>query len=119
MKFFIILFLLVASIAKAENFSCHFTLSCLENELCADYEGVFSVFHEGDKAYLKTPGLTFEVAERFDHANDTYSYVTDLERNATHLLTIFTNGSARPSAHTFLDKAISITKIGRCTKVSN
>lgn len=61
-----------------------------------------------------TPGLAFNAVERVDIVNNTYSYVTEMMRNATHLLTIFSNGSARFTSHTFLQDAISITYLGTC-----
>lgn len=83
---------------------------------CRDKTLSFNVFQRDDKAFLETPGLTFEAWERFDESNNAYSYVTNLERHATHLLTVFADGSARFTAHTFLGGAVSSTYFGICSR---
>jgi hypothetical protein len=105
-------------IVNSAEFTCVFATRCSESSECTPKDLGLTVFHEGDFTKIETPGLTFDVVERVDIVNGSYSYVTGMQKNTTHLLTIFANGEARFTAHTFLKDAISFTYIGICSELA-
>lgn len=105
--------------ANSLDLSCNFTTNCLEASRCNPIQLQVIIIRNGRKSSIQTPGLTFAAIEREDNVNNTLSYVTNMEKNATHLLTVFSNGEARFTGHTFLQNAISSTYIGICKEIIN
>lgn len=105
-------------IGNSAEFKCAFDTRCSELSQCTPKDLSLTVFDEGNTTKIETPGLTFDAVKRVDIANGSHSYVTGLQKNTTHLLTIFANGEARFTAHTFLQDAISFTYIGICSELA-
>lgn len=110
----IVVILLLANPALGKEFTCRFHTVCFNDHPCEPRESSISIIAEGEFQTMDSPGLNFRVTERYDPENDAYSYVTDLSKRATSMLTIFQNGEARLTGHTFLDRAVSQTYMGRC-----
>jgi len=105
--------------AFADGYTCTFTATCYEDSGCKDGNLTIRIIEDGhNQPQMITPGLAFQAIKQVDDlpgiVEGTVSYVSRLERNTVHLLTIFPNGSARFSAHTFLSDALSIEGRGRC-----
>ena len=105
--------------AYAGGYTCVFT-SCYEETGCNDKK--FAEKNEEDsgrnRPEMVLPGVTVIATKQVDEkpgiVSGTVSYVSDLELNNVRLLTIYSNGSARLSSHSFLSDAFSIESRGHC-----
>jgi len=86
--------------AFADGYTCTFTTTCYEDSGCKDSNLTIRIIEDGhNQPQMITPGLAFQATKQVDElpriVEGTVSYVSRLERNTVHLLTIFPNGSAR------------------------
>jgi len=110
-----------AGVARAEGYNCEFTVTCYGLSGCNEDRmlAVTILESESDQPRMVLPGMTVSAIKQVDEepgiVADTVSFVTHLERNTVHLLTIFPNGSARFSSHSYLNDAFGIQSMGTCT----
>ena len=93
---------------------CYVTINAAEDTACKSEDLLISVVETADGYLLKTPGLDFPAELSVDEANGARSYRTPMKRLATHMLTIFSDGTAAFSAHTHLTGATTISAVGTC-----
>ena len=105
----VVLIQLVTTTAAAEVLTvCQFTARCdvyldtSQHQDCGASDLIFSIRSEAGNYLLDTPGLDFPAELSVDEANGARSFRTRMERSATHMLTIFADGTAFLSTHTQL-----------------
>ncbi len=110
----------VAPATAADGYTCVFQVNCYEDTGCSEDSPInISVENaEGNQPTLVLPSMSLKAIKQIDEApgivSGTVSYVSHLERNTVHLLTIFEGGSARFASHSYLNKPFSIASQGEC-----
>lgn len=105
--------------ALAGAAGCVFERNCYTfGESCRDAQIVVNLQWDDEtgRGVMVTPGpRPFDITLREDPVGGMLSAVTDAERNATHLLTIFPDGLGLFSSHSQLpDLPILLSSIGTC-----
>jgi len=110
----------MAQAAAANGYICVFTTICYEETGCSNDSPMTITIDEAgrNRPLMSLPGTTVSTIKQIDEkpgiVSGTISYVSELALNNVSLLTIYPNGSARFSAHSFLSDAFSIEGRGRC-----
>lgn len=101
--------------AQVLGYDCTFDMICVERLSCQPSELGVTVKPAPDKtATLATGGRVLEARTIVDPSLEARSFVTALEFNSIHLLTIFQDGAARFTIHTPVQDLQSMTHFGRC-----
>ena len=115
-----IITLTMAHPVTAGGYNCVFPTNCYESTGC-DTDRLLVVEideSDGNQPSLVLPGMTLKAVKQIDEmpgvVSGTVSYVSNLERNTVHLLTIFEGGSARFASHTYLNGALALVSRGTC-----
>ena len=114
-----------AQAAPADDYQCKFEKICFEGLGCEGGEPLELTVTEAieNKYVITFPGdITLPVMKMTDKMPgpiaDTEAYITQLKRNTVHLVTIFFNGEARFSAHSYANGSISNASKGHCVAIS-
>ena len=107
--------------AKAEDHICTFQKICYDGSSCESAKPLELTINETDKnRHVVTfrNSRAFPVMRMKDKTHGivagTEAYITQLRNNTVHLITIFENGEARFSAHSYLNGSISNASKGHC-----
>ena len=107
--------------AKAEDYICTFQKICYDVSSCESAKPLELTINETDKnRHVVTfrNSRAFPVMRMKDKTHGivagTEAYITQLRNNTVHLITIFENGEARFSAHSYLNGSISNASKGHC-----
>ena len=116
----VIITLTMAQSVTAGGYNCVFPKNCYEATGCNTERPLIVEIDEsdGNKPKLVLPGMTLKAIKQIDEqpglVSGTVSYVSNLERNTVHLLTVFEDGSARLASHTYLNGALDLVSRGNC-----
>ncbi|MEL6519881.1 MAG: hypothetical protein AAFQ66_02895 [Pseudomonadota bacterium] len=104
-----------ATLAQVLGYACAFEQICVERLSCqpSDLEVLVNSTSE-TAATLTTGGRELTAQILRDPSLEARSYVTGLEFNTIHLLTIFRDGGARFTIHTPVSDLQSMVHIGQC-----
>ncbi|MEO0829845.1 MAG: hypothetical protein AAFY03_05235 [Pseudomonadota bacterium] len=104
-----------AAPASALSYDCAFDVICVEQLSCQPSDLVVTVRPAaGDGIILATGGRDLPARIIVDPSREARSFVTDLEFNTIHLLSIFRYGIARFTLHTPVQNLQSMTHHGLC-----
>lgn len=117
----IITTLSLAHTAKAEDYICIFQKICYGGSSCESAKPLELTINKIDE---NRHVATFRNSSAFPvmrmkekmpkFASGTEAYITQLKNSTVHLITIFENGEARFSAHSYLSGSISNASKGHC-----
>mgnify|MGYP001797830465 CR=1 FL=1 len=114
MKALAVILALVALPVSAESLFCVFNMECLNQEACAATEYGFEIIREDGVARIETPSETLIAAEVQGESADVHAYATPLGPSGVHLVTVFADGAAVYTNHTWFDEPFAITYHGAC-----
>ena len=107
--------------AKAEDYICTFQKICYDSSSCESARPLeLTIIETDENRHVVTfrNNNAFPVMRMEDKMPGTVAgteaYITQLRNNTVHLITIFENGEARFSAHSYLDGPISNASKGHC-----
>ena len=107
--------------AKAEDYICTFQKICYDGYSCESrgpHELTINETDENRHVVTFRNNSAFPVMRMKDKmpgiVAGTEAYITQLRNNTVHLITIFENGEARFSAHSYLNGSISNASRGHC-----
>ena len=104
---------LLPTAAAADLFQCSFSLECLDAEPCAETSFEMEVL-ETDESFAFSSVNGDRTGPAGDMEGDQRVFVAPLVQGSTQMLTIFPDGGARFTDHTFFGEPFAITYHGTC-----
>ncbi|MBT0956868.1 hypothetical protein IV417_05690 [Alphaproteobacteria bacterium KMM 3653] len=109
---------LAPATAQAIAYECSYTRYCAEDRACSPSTLTITIDRAPEgapEAYaMTTRGRTLPVREIVDPSYESRAYISALEFNTLHLLTVFQNGSSRYTSHTPVAGSQSQNFLGTC-----
>lgn len=107
--------MVAASPALSLSYDCSFAEACVEKLSCGPSQTTIEVRGGAEDAFtMTTAGRTIDVMQLVDPLRETRAYVTQVEFDTIHVLTIFQSGIARYTMHTPIEGLQSVTHFGTC-----